>query len=193
MNSATVIFSNMGDTDTLVLRNIWKDIPNVNVVEVNSHNGPARKKVDTALLAEKDTLILCGHGFPSGLMSPQSHGDPLIVSDRNVRFIRAKHVIGIWCHAASFARSVGLKGFFSSMFISNTTEAAINNCYKSDGETITREEVLFAQRLGKLIASDTPMEEWKQKLVEQADMSIDVVKFNYNGLRYFNSSNTEEA
>lgn len=193
MNTATVIFSNMGDTDTLVLKNIWKDIPNVNVVEVNKHNGPFKKKVDTALLAEKDTLILCGHGFPSGLMSPQSHGDPLIVSDRNVRFIRAKRVIGIWCHASSFARNENLPGFFSSMFISNTTEAAMNNCYKSDGETITREEILFAQRLGKLIASDTPMEEWKQKLVEQADMSIDVTRFNYNGLRYFKTNNTEEA
>lgn len=174
----------MGDTDTLVLKNIWDSIPNVKVVEINAHNGPFKKKVDTAILAEKDTLILCGHGFPSGLMSPQSHGDPLIVSERNARFIRAQRVIGVWCHASSFARSVGLKGFFSSMFISNSTEAAMNNCYKSDGETITREEILFAQRLGKLIASDIPMQDWKQKLVEQADMSIDVTRFNYRGLMY---------
>ena len=66
MNSATVIFSNMGDTDTLVLKHIWEGLPNVKVFEVNSHNGPWTKKVDTAILAEKDTLILCGHGYRAG-------------------------------------------------------------------------------------------------------------------------------
>ena len=70
------------------------------------------------------------------------------------------------------------------MFISNPTEALINGCTKSNGETITREEILFGQRLSKLIASDIPMSEWKQKLVDQADMGIDVVKFNYSGLTY---------
>ena len=40
MNSCTVIFSNMGDTDTLVLKHIWKGLPNVKVIEVNNHNGP---------------------------------------------------------------------------------------------------------------------------------------------------------
>ena len=71
------------------------------------------------------------------------------------------------------------------MFISNKNEAMMNNCYKSDGAIITREEVLFAQRLNKLIASDIPMSEWKQKLVEQANMNIDIVNFNYRGLTYF--------
>ena len=70
------------------------------------------------------------------------------------------------------------------MFISNPTEAHINGCTKSNGETITREEILFGQRLNKLIASDIPMSEWKQKLIEQADKSIDIVRFNYNGLTY---------
>jgi hypothetical protein len=174
----------MGDTDTLVLKHIWEGLPNVKVFEVNGHNGPWAKKVNSAILAEKDTLILCGHGYPSGLLSPQSHGEPLIVSERNVRFIRAKRVIGIWCHASSFAQSMNLKGFFSSMFISNPVEALVNNCPKSSGEIITREEILFGKRLNKLIASDTPMSEWKDKLIDQADMSIDVVRFNYKGLTY---------
>ena len=178
MNSATVIFSNMGDTDTLVLKNIWDGLPNVKEIEINRHNGPARKKVDTALLAEKDTLIICGHGFPSGLMSPQTRGDSLLVSERNVKFIRAERVIGIWCYASSFAKSVGLRGFFSSMFISNKNEAMMNNCYKSSSDTITSEEILFAKRLNKLIASDIPMQEWKWNLMDQADMNIDVTKFN---------------
>ena len=87
MDSCTVIFSNMGDTDTLVLKHIWEGLPNVKVVEVNNHNGPWAKKVDSAILAEKDTLILCGHGYPSGLLSPQMHGEQFLVSERNVRYI----------------------------------------------------------------------------------------------------------
>ena len=81
MNSCTVIFSNMGDTDTLVLKHIWEGLPNVKVIEVNNHNGPWAKKVDSAILAEKDTLILCGHGYPSGLLSPQMHGEQFLVSE----------------------------------------------------------------------------------------------------------------
>ena len=184
MNSCTVIFSNMGDTDTLVLKHIWEGLPNVKVVEVNRNNGPWGKKVDSAIRAEKDTLILCGHGYPSGLLSPQLYGEQFLVSERNIRFIKAKRVIGIWCYASSFARDMNLHGFFSSMFISNPFEASINGCTQANSETITREEILFGQRLNKLIASDTPMQEWKDKLIEQADMSIDIVKFNYKGLTY---------
>ena len=32
---ATVIFSNAGDTDTAVLKFIWRGLPNVKLVEVN--------------------------------------------------------------------------------------------------------------------------------------------------------------
>ena len=60
----------------------------------------------------------------------------------------------------------------------------MNNCYRSDAAIITREEILFAQRLNKLIASDVPMSEWKQKPIEQADMNIDVTRFNYKGLTH---------
>lgn len=156
----------------------------VKVIEINGFNGPWSKKVEQALLTEKDTIILCGHGYPSGLLSPQTHGNPFIISEKNVRLIKAKRVIGIWCYASSFARNMNLHGFFSSMFISNPTEAHINGCTKSSSETITREEILFGQCLNKLIASDIPMGEWKQKLIEQADKSIDIVQFNYNGLTY---------
>lgn len=185
MNTATVIYSNMGDIDTQVLTHIWEGLPNTNVIEVSNSSGPSSKKVDAGLRAEKDTLILCGHGFPSGLLSPLPYGEPLLVSSRNVHYIHAKRVIGIWCYASSFAKNEQLAGFFSSMFISNPNEAKLNGCYASSAETITREEILFAKRLNALISNDIPMQEWKQNLLEQANKSIDIVRFNYNGLSYF--------
>ena len=60
----------------------------------------------------------------------------------------------------------------------------VSDMLADDAAIITREEILFAQRLNKLIASDIPMSEWKQKLIEQADMNIDVTRFNYKGLTH---------
>ena len=67
---ATVIFSNMGDTDTAVLRYIWKGIPNVKVVEITKKTANAVELVTSAIEKEHDTLIMCGHGTPQGLLNP---------------------------------------------------------------------------------------------------------------------------
>ena len=40
---ATVIFSNAGDTDTAVLRFIWKGIPNVKLVEITKDTVNAKE------------------------------------------------------------------------------------------------------------------------------------------------------
>lgn len=180
--SMTVIFSDFGDTDTQVLVSLWKDIPDVNLVHITRNSRNVKDKITKALVSEKDTLLFCGHGTSSGLLSP-TWGD-LILNEDNVRYIKAKRVIGIWCHAAQFAELVNLKGFFSSMFISNTREALMENCTKSSAETITQQEILFCNRVNELIRNDVPMDQWLDILHTQADKTIDVVRFNYNGLKF---------
>lgn len=180
--SMTVIFSDFGDTDTQVLTALWKDAPEVNLVHITRNTRSVANKVKSALVAEKDTLLICGHGSPGGLLSPNYC---IVLGEDDVRYIRARRVIGIWCHAAQFAERVGLKGFFSSMFISNINEAFREKCYRSSPETITREEILFCERVNRLMLDDIPQERWVNTLCSQADLRIDVVKFNYNGLRYF--------
>jgi len=54
---ATVIFSNMGDTDTAVLRFIWMGIPNVKVVEITRSTRNPIHLVNAAIEQEHDTLI----------------------------------------------------------------------------------------------------------------------------------------
>lgn len=181
--SMTIIFSDFGDTDTQVLVNLWKNVPDVNLIHVTRNSRNVKDKIFQALVSEKDTLLFCGHGTSGGLLSP-TWGD-LLLNEDNVRYIKAKRVIGIWCHAAQFAESVGLKGFFSSMFISNTHEARLEGCTKSSAATITNQEILFCNRVNQLILKDVPQEQWVQILHSQADKTIDVVKFNYDGLRYF--------
>lgn len=84
-----------------------------------------------------------------------------------------------------FAQSVGMKGFFSSMFFSNESEAIFNDCFRTNAETITQEETLFCQRVNQLIQKNTPMGQWVEALRSQANLTQEVVKFNYDGLRYF--------
>ncbi|MCF0223932.1 MAG: hypothetical protein HUK20_06655 [Fibrobacter sp.] len=180
--SITVIYSDFGDTDTQVLTNLWKGIPDANLVHVTRDTRDVQNKIKNALVSEKDTLLLCGHGTPGGLLSPTWE---FLVGEHNARYIKARRVIGIWCYAAQFAESVGLKGFFSSMFVSNPGEACNAGCNESCAEVITQQEILFCSRVNQMILDSTPMNRWISLLRTQADMNVDVVKFNYEGLRYY--------
>ena len=41
---------------------------------------------------------------------------------------------------------------------------------------------LFAERINKLLINKVDISKWCDELKNQADMSIDFVEFNYNGL-----------
>lgn len=181
---ATVIFSNAGDTDTAVLRFIWKGIHNVKLVEITKDTVNAKEKVEQAIEAEHDTLICCGHGSQMGLFDPSGTGYTFLVNRQNYKKIKVNRFIGIWCHASEYGESVHLKGFYSSMFISNKMEAEMNSCYQASAKAITDQEVLFCLRLNELISNYIPMKKWVSMLNEAGDKTIDVVKFNYDGLKY---------
>ena len=181
---ATVIFSNAGDTDTAVLKFIWRGLPNVKLVEVNKQTVNAKEIVEQAIEAEHDTLICCGHGSQMGLFNPAGTGFTFLVNRQNYKKIKVNRFIGVWCHASEFGEAVHLKGFYSSMFISNKNEAEMNHCYQASAKCITEQEILFALRLNELIKKYVPMKKWVGMLNEAADKTIDIVKFNYDGLKY---------
>lgn len=191
---ATVIFSNSGDTDTAVLRYIWTGIPNVKVVEINKDTLNAQELVDQAIEEEHDTLICCGHGSDKGLFNPAGTGYSFVINRQNYKKIKVNRFIGVWCHASEYGESVHLKGFYSSMFISNKNEATTNQCYNASASQITTYEIMFAIALNQLIRNYVPMKKWVNILnnggsagdmpIQPADKTIDVVKFNYDGLKY---------
>lgn len=180
----TVIYSDMGDTDTKVLKNIWDGMDSVKLIRITTATKNSREIVDKALREETDTLIMCGHGSPHGLFNPNWNLGYL-VDRNNSSLIKAKRVIGIWCYARAFAESVKLKGFYSSMFISNSNEAKVNNIYSVSDKEITEQEILFCERLNSLIKEDCPMNTWIDLLRSKADYNNPVVKFNYNGLCFY--------
>ena len=182
---ATVIFSNMGDTDTAVLRYIWMGMPKVKVVEITRDTVNSKQLVNEAIEQEHDTLIMCGHGTPSGLLNPGFKGGAYLIDQSNYRKIKCNRIIAVWCHAKDFAETYGVKGFWSSMFISNSGEASMNGIKSVSGKSITEQEILFCIRLNELIKNYIPMKTWIDKLKAQADYDNEVVKFNYDGLRYY--------
>lgn len=190
----TVVFSNTGDVDTRVLAALWDDIPDARVLNIRPGTPDARRAVDSAIAAEEDTLILCGHGSPQGLFDPSvmargnlaaiARNPPYLVDVTNAPSIRARRVVGVWCYAASFAESAGLRGFFTGMFVSNPAEASFVGCPGRDSAaTITEQEVLFCRRVNELLRADVPLEDWTTRLNAQADRSIAVVRYNYDRLR----------
>ena len=66
--SVTVIFSDAGDADCSCLPLMWKDLPDVKVLQLTDHSNYTKDDILKAIEAEDDTLIMCGHGTPSGLL-----------------------------------------------------------------------------------------------------------------------------
>lgn len=184
--STTIIFSNMGDVDTAVLRNLWNGMPDVKVVEITKFTMNADRLVDPAIAAETDTLVMCGHGTPDGLINPNFvDRQRYLVGEHNKHLIKAQRIVGIWCHAREFAETYGVRGFWSSMFISNMIEAHMNRIYNTDAQTITYDETMFCLFTNYLIRMNIPQEKWLGVLTSAADMNDPVVKFNYDGLAYY--------
>lgn len=190
----TVVFSNTGDVDTRVLAALWDDIPDARVLNIRPGTPDARRAVDVAIAEEEDALVLCGHGSPQGLFDPSvmargnlaaiARNPPYLVDVTNAPSIRARRVVGVWCYAASFAESAGLRGFFTGMFVSNPMEAAIVGCPGRDSAaTITEQEILFCRRVNALLRAGTPLSEWIPRLNKQADRTLGVVRYNYDRLR----------
>lgn len=183
-----VIHSDFGDEDTRVLTELWKDV-NCKVITIN-HKSTTQDKADMikALKEERDTVLFCGHGSGGGLWTPNiASGDwrywgGFAFSAKDIPLVKAKNIIGIWCHASDFARAYNVRGFYSSMFISNSGEARWEGI-ECDDDTITKSEVLFCRRVNDLIKSGVPLNEWLD-ILNSYELTNEVEVFNYGGLYY---------
>ncbi len=180
----TVIYSNFNDPDTRVLRRMWRGLDNVTLVT----NG-TEEKIRKALTEEKDTLLFCGHGTATGLWMPHKNiRNPYFpfayaFSEKDIPFIKAENIIGIWCYASQFAQRCNLRGFYTSMFISSPYEAELMGVKALPEDEITRSEELFCDRINKLLKDNVPLSGWKERLQGET-LNNDVERFNYNGLTY---------
>lgn len=181
----TVIHADFEDTDTRVLKALWKgidaDVYSVGRGALGHRRGSEqRDDLKRAISSEKDTILFCGHGSSGGLWEP---GGMYLFDEGDIPLVKAKNVIGIWCHAREFAITTGLRGFYSSMFISNSMEARCNGIYGVSDSEITKSEIRFCDRINELLKNNVPLEDWLE-ILRSYPITNDVEEFNYKGLFY---------
>lgn len=104
-----------------------------------------------------DTIIMLGHGFPGGLYGHNK----IMINSNHVDLLKTKKLVGIWCFANKFFESNGLLGIYSDMIISELGEAYVFGvpCTQSELDV---SNFYFAQAVKEAIASETPVEIFKQ-------------------------------
>lgn len=177
----TVIFSDHGDNDCLLLSSMWRGI-DANVIHIRLGDNGWQEVVDATIAKEEDTLILAGHGTSHGLLSPNFM--EYVIHEGNVRLIHAKRVICFWCHASEFCERNGLRAFSTSMFISNTEEAVANHCKHTDAESIDEANMAIYNDMRRLIAEDTNIERWASIMWNRINVRNEVDVFNRQGMRW---------
>lgn len=180
----TVIYSDFGDVDTKVLKNIWKGL-DVTEIRLTPNGDVPMKEINKAISQEKDTIIFCGHGSGEGCWNPNwDMGGFYTLSSQNLKLLKAKKVIGIWCHASDFSKKYDVSGFFSYMFISNPGEAKGLGITGVPFKEITKSEIKFCNILNDLLKRDIPLSEWRGVVLDNMDESNPVEKFNYSQVYY---------
>lgn len=180
----TVIYSNMGDTDCLLLQRIWVDIPDVNLIEITPESEDWEDMVDNAIANEHDTIIFCGHGTTQGLLFPDYYRGEYIVHMSNVHLINAKNVICIWCNASAFCVQHNLHSFSTSMFISNINEAYDYGLGQTSTEAINGVCRAFHDEVNALLIDHVPLSDWVMRLGAHTDIENTIDTFNRQGLVY---------
>lgn len=140
---------------------------------------------DLDLMIHKATrVIMLGHGSPNGLFNQSmATGNPYIIGPQNAKDLRKKDNVYIWCNAQKYVEHHRLKGFSTSMFISEVGEARF--C----GITATQAQVdasnhTFAELVGEVINSPSK-HIFDRVKAEYVNVACKVTTYNNRGLLYF--------
>lgn len=171
---------------------IFNDIPGEILVN------PNLSKFNSLLRSHKDRpLIITGHGDESGVYNEHLNG--YILSHNNVYLLRQlPFIIGVWCFAGNFADHFNLPGFYTSMFISNVSEAHLMG-HPAPTSMIQEENIKFANLLNHLIKTEPDMSKWVD--IFHKSINLDgigsvrdtnlrtFVRYNYEALYYSDGKN----
>lgn len=180
----TIIYSNMQDDDCIILQEVWKNIPNVNLIEITPNSVDWEETVDNAISNENDTLLFLGHGTTQGLLFPNFEKGEYILHENNVNLIHAENVICCWCYASSFCMNHNLHSFATSMFISNEYEAYSNGIYNYSQKEINQNSSRFYTEINNFLLNNIPLNEWVMRLGAHMDIENAIDVFNRQCLSY---------
>lgn len=168
--------------DTSFLKKTYEGLDNLILLY-----NPTKKEINKTLEEHPtEDVMMLGHGGTTGLFG-YNFKDGYAIDATNVHLLKDRNCIAIWCYAKEFGRKYGLKGYFTSMFISNGGECKSFG-YKADEEDVFAEVQNFSTYVNMLIKDKTPYSEWVEALQGMVDMSKDFVNFNYSAMEYFDGT-----
>ena len=136
------------DITTDFLRPIYANIKRKTVMSKNV----SRSKL-LAAVRSHDTIIMLGHGSPSGLFNVSGIGkDIMVVGESLVEELRDKQLIAIWCNADKFIEHHNLTALYSGMFISEVSEARYCGV-QGDQVMVDESNNVFAALLGTVLGA----------------------------------------
>ena len=161
----------------------YPDFDDVTIVR----GGMSKDEVDK-LITEHDRIMMMGHGSPGGLFSVgQFKSQGFIINHTTVPLLENKECIFIWCNADRFVEANNLKGLYSGMFISETSEAAYCGLPGTPQDIVTESNNYFAKELGSV--SEKSLDEMYQHIRYSYGILAGgnaVAEYNHNRL-YLNS------
>lgn len=168
--------------DTHVLDALYKGFSELdNIIMVN----PTRDEVEATLNEyPNEKVMLIGHGDYFGLWASDNdfhNTSNYVIDGHNVDLLYNRDVIGIWCYASLFAKKYNLRGFFTYMFVSNSSEVLFMGFGEHTNEFCNEQNVKFCNQINKLITENVNMADWTDKLTHD---DVNFVNYNYNHLKY---------
>ena len=140
------------DNSTDFLKPIYTNIKRKTVLTKNV----SRSKL-LAAVRSHDTIIMLGHGSPSGLFNVSGIGkDIMVVGESLVEELRGKQLIAIWCNSDKFIERHRLPALYSGMFISEVSEAKYCSV-NGDQAQVNESNNTFAALLGRML-TETSMD-----------------------------------
>lgn len=134
--------------------------------------------------------MLLGHGSPLGLFfrdsaTPLSSFGHLIIRRHHAHALRrhGHNLIGIWCHAAQFARQYGLHGLFSGMIITEPQEAQEHGI-PTTAEELSRENISLFSKLRQMLDAGVPLHDIPQHIAAANTAATPLTRFNYRNFHY---------
>ena len=153
---------------------------------------PTHDEVVEELTHNDDSVVMgLGHGTAEGLLGVNMSG--YAIDDSLAGLLKDRKMIGIWCYASEFGKYHHLHGFFTSMFISNWDEAYSLGFPENTNEDILNEESIFCEKINALLKEGIPMNQWESLLYSSCHSEKDFVRFNYEGMKYFEWHNNIEV
>ena len=120
-----------------------------------------------------DQVMMMGHGSPSGLFPvgrfpiEKQYGGYVVGSNLVEALSQKDNNIFIWCNADQFVNRHGLKGFYSGMFVSETSEAYYCHVKTFDQASVDESNDTFARQLGECLRATRAPEEIHAQIKEQ--------------------------